>query len=257
MQLKTTRTAGGGTLHYIEPLDRKDVLLFFGRDNFNKSRQFMESLIAAMHRENYTVLWYEDMATATARLLEDEFERWLPRLEKAWRGRTGFMLRMARKLLKALLLLKHPAHWSYFVHDQDAIAARCRQLRRFIRRLGNDRNVFILAHSAGGRISSLIEDEPAIRKLVCFGYPFRRPGEARDEKRVRHLATLAKPCMIVQGSRDEYGGREIAQQYRLSPQISVSFVDADHGYENLSEADWGAIIASLRNFIESGARARQ
>src|SRR5262249_28043115 len=72
--------------------------------------------------------------------------------------------------------------------------------------------------SMGGRMASLVADEAAVRGLVCLGYPFHPVGKP-DQLRVAHLANLATPTLIVQGTRDPFGTRDEVAGYRLSSAI--------------------------------------
>jgi len=85
--------------------------------------------------------------------------------------------------------------------------------------------------SMGGRIASLIADQAGVRGLVCLGYPFRPPGAApaAAAKRTSHLRDLRTPTLIVQGTRDPFGGPEDVAGYTLSPSIRVHWIeDGDH-----------------------------
>ena len=96
--------------------------------------------------------------------------------------------------------------------------------------LGGGRRLVVGGKSLGGRIASRIADQAGARGLVCLGYPFhpaREPGRLRTE----HLATLATPTLIVQGTRDALGSREEIATYALSPAIRIEFLeDGDHSF---------------------------
>ncbi|MBM3566672.1 MAG: alpha/beta hydrolase [Alphaproteobacteria bacterium] len=89
---------------------------------------------------------------------------------------------------------------------------------------------FVLAgKSMGGRAASLIADETGAAALVAFGFPFHPPGKPRDPARVRHLARLKTPMLIVQGERDSFGGRAEVAAMALSPAIRIHWVpDGNH-----------------------------
>ncbi len=85
--------------------------------------------------------------------------------------------------------------------------------------------------SMGGRIASLVSDEAGVAGLVCLGYPFHPPGK-RDVLRVAHLAGLRTPALIVQGTRDPFGGRDEVSRYSLSKTLRVVFLeDGDHSFK--------------------------
>ncbi|MBP7000961.1 alpha/beta family hydrolase [Amaricoccus sp.] len=82
--------------------------------------------------------------------------------------------------------------------------------------------------SLGGRVASMAADAIGPAGLVCLGYPFHPPGKPA-QTRTGHLAGLATPTLICQGTRDPFGGREEVATYALSPAIEVLwFEDGDH-----------------------------
>lgn len=84
--------------------------------------------------------------------------------------------------------------------------------------------------SLGGRIASMVADRLGVRGVVCLGYPFHPPGKA-DRLRTEHLATLATPTLIIQGTRDEFGNRDEVAGYPLSPAIRLHWIEeGDHGF---------------------------
>jgi len=85
--------------------------------------------------------------------------------------------------------------------------------------------------SLGGRIASLIADEQGAEALVCLGYPFHPPGRA-DQSRTAHLATLALPALICQGTRDPFGKRGEVEGYGLPTSIQLAWIEeGDHGFK--------------------------
>ena len=121
-------------------------------------------------------------------------------------------------------------------------------------------SVVIGGKSLGGRIASLVTDEIGVAGLVCLGYPFHPPGQP-DKLRVAHLAGLRTPGLIVQGTRDPFGGRDEVSRYSLSETLRVVFLeDGDHSFkprassgrteaQNLAEA-----VALVTAFLEEPSR---
>ena len=100
-----------------------------------------------------------------------------------------------------------------------------------VERFGGGPRVVVGGKSLGGRIASMIADEVGARGLVCLGYPFHPPGDA-SRLRTAHLETLRTKALIVQGTRDSFGGREEVESYRLSPSIRVAWLeDGDHSFK--------------------------
>jgi len=100
-----------------------------------------------------------------------------------------------------------------------------------IAELGGGPAVAIGGKSLGGRIASLVADEAGARALVCLGYPFHPPGQP-EKLRTKHLAELETPTLIVQGTRDPFGGREEVAGYALSSSIRIAWIeDGDHSFK--------------------------
>ena len=130
------------------------------------------------------------------------------------------------------------------------------------------RGVWIGGKSLGGRIASLIADEAGVRGLVCLGYPFRPPGAvpAVAARRTAHLRDLRTPALIVQGTRDPFGGPDEVAGYTLAPGIRVHWIeDGDHSLkprkssgrteaQNLAEAV-AAVAAFVQGAPGSGTRS--
>lgn len=110
--------------------------------------------------------------------------------------------------------------------------------------------------SLGGRIASMIADAAGVRGLACLGYPFHPPGQP-EKLRTAHLQALQTPALILQGTRDPFGGIEEVARYGLAPAIRVYWLpDGDHGFaprrgsgrtarQNLEEA-----LAALTGFLQ-------
>jgi predicted alpha/beta-hydrolase family hydrolase len=97
-----------------------------------------------------------------------------------------------------------------------------------VERFGGGSRVAVGGKSLGGRIASMIADEVGARALVCFGYPFHPPGQP-SKLRTKHLETLGTPALILQGTRDAFGGRDEVAGYGLSPAIRVEWLEGgDH-----------------------------
>lgn len=127
--------------------------------------------------------------------------------------------------------------------------------RRVIAALGRE-NLVIGGKSLGGRIASLVADAERVRGLVCLGFPFHAPGKPTGE-RIRHLATLATPTLIVQGTRDTLGNVADVAGYELSPAIRVHWLaDGDHSFRprrssgRTEHDNWGEAIAGLAEFLD-------
>ena len=109
--------------------------------------------------------------------------------------------------------------------------------------------------SMGGRIASHLIEHPQVQAVACLGFPFHPPGKPEQYKG-EHLASLSKPCLILQGQRDTFGSQAEVEQFPLSRSVSVRYLpDGDHsfvprkssGYRLEDNLAWA--IESLAQFI--------
>jgi uncharacterized protein len=69
------------------------------------------------------------------------------------------------------------------------------------------RSLFIGGKSMGGRIATHVaaaDSELDIEGLVLLGYPLHPPGRP-EQRRDKHLPSIQRPMLVVQGSRDAFG----------------------------------------------------
>ena len=72
--------------------------------------------------------------------------------------------------------------------------------------------LFIGGKSMGGRMATHLaaargDEEPPLSGVVVFGYPLQPPGGSKvSPDRVSHLLSIRVPTLIVQGTRDTFGG---------------------------------------------------
>ena len=99
-----------------------------------------------------------------------------------------------------------------------------------------NRALFIGGKSMGGRIATQIaaaDRELPIAGLVLLGYPLHPPGRP-DQRRDKHLASICRPMLIVQGDRDAFGLpselRPIVEQLRPTPTLEV-IAGGDHSFK--------------------------
>jgi predicted alpha/beta-hydrolase family hydrolase len=105
------------------------------------------------------------------------------------------------------------------------------------RREFNAHQLFIGGKSMGGRIATHLaaapdlwpDKAPPLAGVVVFGYPLNPPGgpSKRSPDRVSHLARIVVPVLIVQGTRDTFGGPDAIRD--AMPNATVHAVEgADH-----------------------------
>lgn len=113
--------------------------------------------------------------------------------------------------------------------------------------------------SMGGRVASMVADElhaaGAITGLLCLGYPFHPPGKP-EQLRTQHLADLATPALIAQGTRDPFGTRDEVGAYQLSPRIEMLWLeDGDHDLKPRRSSGFSASdhMAAMARTVRSWA----
>jgi len=108
-----------------------------------------------------------------------------------------------------------------------------REVIQTVRQSNPETPLFIGGKSMGGRIASLIADEPEfkIQGLIGLGFPFHAPGKEPGD-RITHLLDLKTSTLIVQGTRDPMGTKEDSLSYPLSKAIQFCWLeDGDHSWK--------------------------
>ncbi len=224
---------------------KNSVFLFAGRDDWQKDTGLNHLLVNYTKRKNFKIVWEDPAGNFTYKLrqIERQFKNLPPLLKK-------LNLRLSQ-LIYAL------THWSYFIYllgiifnrkEEDLVKVRCKRLKKRIQALSAKYEVIIISRSSGGRVSSLIADDLNIKHIICLGYPFQNPENGVEPERYLHLENLKTPMLIIQGIHDEYGGLEVKEKYKLSSNISLYFVDADHGF-NVDTNTWNEIYHQIDKAI--------
>jgi predicted alpha/beta-hydrolase family hydrolase len=95
-----------------------------------------------------------------------------------------------------------------------------------------ERLVYIGGKSMGGRVATHIaahaSTEGHLAGVVCLGYPLTPPSGAKTD-RTSHLAHLAVPVLVVQGTRDPFGGPDQVRAAFASARGPVTVVPVDGG----------------------------
>ena len=108
--------------------------------------------------------------------------------------------------------------------------------------------LFIGGKSMGGRMATHVAaslnswpQAPPPSGVIAFGYPLAPPRGKRTGDRVTHLKTLTVPTLIVQGTRDPFGGPEeiteaIADASPRPPIEVMSVEGGDHSFAVLKSS---------------------
>ena len=118
------------------------------------------------------------------------------------------------------------------------------------------RHLFIGGKSMGGRIATQIaaaDPDLPIDGLVLLGYPLHPPGRP-DRKRDKHLPSIRRPMLIVQGSRDAFGLPAELDPIlgRLTPRPVLEVVaSGDHSFKlpRKDPAAQDAVLAGVQRSV--------
>ncbi|MBL8135832.1 MAG: alpha/beta fold hydrolase [Acidobacteria bacterium] len=134
---------------------------------------------------------------------------------------------------------------------------------------GQARAVAVAGKSMGGRMATHLAAQPEgwrcgvpLAAAVAFGYPLRPPGP-RGGDRVSHLARLSVPTLVVQGTRDTFGGPDdVRAATTNAPRVRVFPVETgDHSLKvtaasgQRQEAVESAIADAVAAFAREAASA--
>ena len=123
--------------------------------------------------------------------------------------------------------------------------------------LAPDLPVFAGGKSFGARMTSQMQaerEEPAVRGLVFIGYPLHLANKPAIT-RAQHLASVRKPMLLVQGTRDALAQRDLLSSVCETLALArLHWIEgADHGFEVLvrSGRTHSDVIDELADVIES------
>ena len=123
--------------------------------------------------------------------------------------------------------------------------------------------LFIGGKSMGGRMATHLgaypdkwPDAPRPSGIIAFGYPLSPPRGKRTGDRVAHLRALTVPTLIVQGTRDPFGGpdevKEAIADATPAPPIEILAVDGgDHSFGVLKSSgrDQAQVHADIQDMV--------
>jgi len=123
--------------------------------------------------------------------------------------------------------------------------------------------LFIGGKSMGGRIATHLganlgqwPEAPKPSGVIAFGYPLAPPRSKRTGDRVSHLKMLTVPTLIVQGTRDPFGGpdeiTEAIADAAPQPLIEIMTVEGgDHSFAVLKSSgrDQNQVHAEIQDAV--------
>jgi predicted alpha/beta-hydrolase family hydrolase len=102
--------------------------------------------------------------------------------------------------------------------------------------------------SAGARVACRTAEQLGVASVVCLAFPLHLPGRP-ERSRVAELLAPPVPRLVLQGSRDTFGGTaEVAAAIEGEPGVRlVDLPGADHGYRLATGSAMSA--AELRDLV--------
>lgn len=230
---------GGGLLTIHGPWPARRLLLILSREDFARDSSLTTRVTCHFCNSGLTVVRYETERMVIRRALQH--------------SRLATLPKPLRRLAKAAYLLSSPNRWRFFSKskrtDTSTLAQRIISCRALIDLLNTGPDIFLWGRSAGGLLASLVADGTAVKKIIIMGHPFQKPNHPDEPARYAHLATLQKPCLILQGIHDPYGGADITRHYRFAPATRIKLVDTDHNFQ-LSEEKWDDVLGTMHAFLD-------
>ncbi|MGE0863723.1 MAG: alpha/beta fold hydrolase [Vicinamibacterales bacterium] len=132
------------------------------------------------------------------------------------------------------------------------------------------RHIFIGGKSMGGRIATHLgaalerwPDAPRPSGIIAFGYPLAPPRSRKTGDRVTHLKALTVPTLIVQGTRDPFGGPDeiaeaIANANPAPPITVLPVAGGDHSFAVLKSSgrDQAEVHTTIQDEVVAWIRGR-
>ncbi len=160
--------------------------------------------------------------------------------------RHDFMQRQADALIKegfTVSLFDYAYMQTIHTTGRRRPPARLPQLlqehRQWLDLLTQGRPVWLMGKSMGGRLSSMLAQEPLAQQVkgwCALGYPFHPPNKPA-QLRVEHLLKNCRPGLVIQGDRDAMGKPEKVVSLQLPESIELRWLThMDHGFNPYKQA---------------------
>lgn len=110
----------------------------------------------------------------------------------------------------------------------DKIAELKHHYQQLLQQCPADLPLFCGGKSMGGRVASLLTEQPSVKAVFVYGYPFHPPK--KDNWRTEHFPELQCPLFIIQGDRDPFGNKtELA--VKSWPQVTLFWLaEGNHDF---------------------------
>lgn len=226
------------------------TIVIIGRSNKAKRSESILKIAQKFREQGYTIHEFESDRQQAAARINQRITRFWPALMQG--DRTDFPphRRLMRSVIRTILALTTESRWvlgaAMGMLSERAMLSR--QINRFINRLPGGQ-VQLIGHSLGAILATRISENPKISKIICFGYPFQHPQHPSEAYRTAHLASVAKPLLVMQGTSDIYGSDPRAIGRLLPEGAKLVMLDCDHNYGQLPSAEFNRAWSAVSRFI--------
>lgn len=222
---------------------RDKVFYILERDNRQKDSALNHVLLKHLKQTKQQVIWEDPAGEFLYKVRKFEIKYF----KNATESTKHFILRGAQ-------IIYGLVHWDYYIYiskrRNNTPSNIKKNLTEELKKLHIYNDIIIMSRSAGGRFASSVADELNIKHIICLSYPFQNPNNGVEPDRFIHLENLKTPMTIFQGDKDEYGGLEVIDKYKLSNNINLQFVNANHDF-NISDKEWNKVLAQIDTIIKT------
>lgn len=224
-------------------------VVLIGRSNGEKRSNTFPKIVQRIEGQGFPVFSFKSDRSKYSEKINLRLMKISPEIAANVDGSHPLYLRAVRFCIKGALVVAGKQRWSFIKAAlQTPSATAAQELERFIDALPLD-HIHLIGHSAGGIAATKISRNPKVRSVSCFGYPFKHPQRPAEEYRTKHLSSISKPLLIVQGISDEYGAADDHSDVVLPRECRIVTLDCDHDYSDLSELDFDKVWMALSHHI--------
>ena len=224
-------------------------VVLIGRSNGKKRPNAFPKLIKRLEGQGFPVFSFKSDRSKYSEKIDLRLMKLSPEIAGSVGGSHPPHRRAVRFCIKGVLVVAGKQRWSFIkAAFQTPSVTAAQELEQFIEALPLD-HVHLIGHSAGGIAATRISKNPKVKSVSCFGYPFKHPQRPAENYRTKHLSSISKPFLIIQGSSDEYGAADDYSDAVLPRECKIVTLDCDHDYSDLSEFDFGRVWMALSHHI--------
>ncbi|WP_260921645.1 alpha/beta family hydrolase [Novosphingobium sp. 9] len=231
-------------------------IIVVGRTNKARESDSIRQMLAMLEACGRPLLWFDSAYFRSETDIAIRLARLAPSLVTT-SGEHPFscVKRWQRRLLRLICILADNRRYDHLYTRCFGVAANdARQLRSMLAKLPEGPADFV-THSAGGVSVTMLAGHPKLGRVACFGYPFRHPERAQEPYRIRHLASVTTPLLILQGEQDPYGANPAEFGCHLPTHAQIVTLACDHDCDALPAPEFARALQVLSQFLDNPVQA--